>query len=81
MSNKNYNRIKIVLAEKNLPNKYLAEKLGRDQAIISKWVANSVQPILEILIQIAQCLDVDMKDLIIVPEIKLFQDYNVTYNK
>ena len=29
MSNKNYNRIKIVLAEKNLPNKYLAEKLGR----------------------------------------------------
>ena len=32
MSDKNYNRIKIVLAEKNLPNKYLAEKLGRDQA-------------------------------------------------
>ena len=26
MSDKNYNRIKIVLAEKNLPNKYLAEK-------------------------------------------------------
>lgn len=30
----NYNRIKIVLAEKNLPNKYLAEKLCRDQATI-----------------------------------------------
>ena len=37
MSDKNYNRIKIVLAEKNLPNKYLAEKLGRDQATISKF--------------------------------------------
>ena len=44
MSDKNYNRIKIVLAEKNLPNKYLAEKLGRDQATITKWVTNSAQP-------------------------------------
>ena len=62
MSNKNYNRIKIVLAEKNIPNKYLAEKLGRDQATISKWVTNSAQPPLETLIQIAQCLDVDVKN-------------------
>ena len=74
MSNKNYNRIKIVFAEKNLPNKYLAEKLGRDQATISKWVANSVQPLLETLIQIAQCLDVDVKDLIRVPEHNPFKD-------
>ena len=34
MSDKNYNKIKIVLAEKNFPNKYLTEKLGRDQATI-----------------------------------------------
>ena len=34
MSDKNHNRIKIILAENNLPNKYLAEKLGRDQATI-----------------------------------------------
>lgn len=44
MSDKNFNRIKVILAEKNLPNKYLAEKLGRDQATISKWVTNSAQP-------------------------------------
>lgn len=30
MSDQNFNRIKIILAEKNLPNKYLADKLGRD---------------------------------------------------
>ena len=35
MNDKNFNRIKVILAEKNLPNKYLAEKLGRDQATIS----------------------------------------------
>ena len=73
MTDKNYNRIKIVLAEKNL-NKYLAEKLGRDQATISKWVTNSAQPPLETLIQIAQCLDVDVKDLIRVPEHNPFKD-------
>lgn len=74
MSDKNFNRIKVILAEKNLPNKYLAEKLGRDQATISKWVTNSAQPPLESLIQIAQCLDVDVQDLIRVPEHNPFKD-------
>ena len=74
MSDKNCNRIKIVLAEKDLPNKYLAEKLCRDQATISKWVTNSAQPPLETLIQIAKCLDVDVKDLIRVPEYNPFKD-------
>lgn len=31
---KNLNHIKIVLAETNLQNKWLAEKLGRDQAMV-----------------------------------------------
>lgn len=74
MSDKNCNRIKIVLAEKDLPNKYLAEKLCRDQVTISKWVTNSAQPPLETLIQIAKCLDVDVKDLIRVPEHNPFKD-------
>lgn len=73
-SDKNYNRIKIVLAEKNLPSKYLAEKLERDQVTISKWVTNSAQPPLETLIQIVQYLDVDVKDLIRVPEHNPFKD-------
>ena len=52
--NKNLNRIKVVLAEKNIQNKWLAERIGRDQATISKWVTNSAQPNLETLIKIAQ---------------------------
>lgn len=54
--NKNLNRIKVILAEKNLQNKWLAEQIGRDQATISKWVTNSAHPPLEVLIQIVQCL-------------------------
>ena len=39
-TNKNLNRIKVILAEKNLQNKWLAEKIGRDQATVSKWATN-----------------------------------------
>lgn len=62
--NKNLNRIKVILAEKNLQNKWLAEQLGRDQATVSKWVTNSAQPSLDMLIKIAQVLEVDVKDLL-----------------
>lgn len=64
---KNLNRIKVILAEKNLQNKWLAEQLGRDQATVSKWVTNSSQPSLNMLIKIAQVLEVDIKDLIRLP--------------
>lgn len=62
--NKNLNRIKVVLAEKNLQNKWLAERIGRDQATISKWVTNSAQPNLETLIKIAQVLRVEIGELV-----------------
>ena len=68
MAEKNLNHIKVMLAEKGKTNKWLAEKLGRDQATISKWCTNSAQPSLEALIQIAQCLKVDVKELIRFPE-------------
>lgn len=64
---KNLNRIKVILAEKKLQNKWLAEQLGRDQATVSKWVTNSSQPSLNMLIKIAQVLEVDIKDLIRLP--------------
>ena len=62
--NKNLNRIKVVLAEKNLQNKWLAEQIGRDQATVSKWVTNTTQPSLDMLIKIAKVLSVDLNDLV-----------------
>ncbi len=62
--NKNLNRIKVVLAEKSLQNKWLAEQIGRDQATVSKWVTNSAQPNLETLIKIAQVLKVEIGELV-----------------
>lgn len=58
------NRIKVVLVEKKRTNKWLAETLGKDPAIISKWCTNTAQTGLETLLQIAQCLEVEVKGLI-----------------
>lgn len=64
MESKTLNRIKVVLAEKQLTNKWLAEQLGKDPATISKWCTNTAQPNLENLVEIAKCLEVDINELI-----------------
>ena len=61
-----FNRIKVVLAEKKRTNKWLAEQLGKDPATVSKWCTNSSQPGLETLLDIAKCLEVDVKELLCV---------------
>ena len=60
--NKDINRLKVVLAEKKRTNKWLAEQLGKDPGTVSKWCTNTMQPNLETLVKIAECLDV--KDLL-----------------
>lgn len=56
--------MKIVLAEEQKSNKWLAEQLGKDQATISKWVTNSSQPDLKNLLRIAKALNVDVARLL-----------------
>lgn len=62
--NKGLNRIKVVLAEKHRTNKWLAEQLDKGEATISKWCTNRAQPSLETLVEIANVLQVDVKDLL-----------------
>lgn len=61
---KSINRLKVVLAEKQRTNKWLAEQLDKDPATVSKWCTNTAQPGLETLVEIAKVLDVDVKDLL-----------------
>ena len=56
------NRIKAVLAEKQLTSKWLAERLEKSENTVSKWCSNKVQPSLENLIEIAKILDIDVRD-------------------
>ena len=58
------NRIRVVLAEQNKKNKWLAEKLGKNPATISQWCNNARQPSLETLNEISITLDVDIRQLL-----------------
>ena len=65
MDKKIYNRLKAVLAEKGKTNNWLSEKLGRNRTTVSKWCTNQMQPTVESLFQIADALDVDVRELLI----------------
>ena len=58
------NRIKIALAERNKTNRWLAEKTGKSDITISRWVQNKTQQSLEPLVEIAKVLEISPKDLI-----------------
>lgn len=59
------NHIKVVLVEQRRTNKWLADSLGKDYTTVSKWCTNTAQPGLETLVKIADCLNVDARDLIV----------------
>lgn len=59
-----YNRLKVVLAEKRVTNKWLAKEIGKDPTTVSKWCTNSSQPSIELLFKIADALKMDVKDLL-----------------
>lgn len=54
MSKKVINRIKVVLAEKNLSSKWLAEQLNKNEATVSRWCTNDVQPPVKTFVQISE---------------------------
>ena len=59
------NRIKIVLEDKGIRQTWLAEKLGKSFNTVNGYAQNRQQPRLEILNEIAEILDVDVKELIV----------------
>ena len=64
MENKDLNRIKVMLAEKKKTSKWLAEQLGKNPATISRWCTNVSQPDLDMLIKIAELLEIDYTELV-----------------
>lgn len=59
------NRIKAVLAENNKTNKWLAERLSKNETTVSRWCTNEAQPSLENLFRVAEVLNTDPQDLIV----------------
>lgn len=59
------NRIKTVLVEKDLSQKWLAEQLGKSFSTTNAYCCNRQQPHLDTLYKIAKLLSVELKDLIV----------------
>ncbi len=58
------NRIKEVLEEKGIKQIWLSEKLNKSYNMVNGYAKNRRQPSLELLNQIAEILNVSVKDLI-----------------
>ncbi len=58
------NRIKEVLEQKGIKQKWLAKQLGKSYNMVNGYVQNRQQPRLEVLYEIARILDVNPKDLL-----------------
>lgn len=58
------NRIKEVLDEKGIKQTWLAEQLGKSYNMVNAYVQNRQQPRLEILYEIADILEIDVKELL-----------------
>ena len=65
MTKKDYhNRISVVLAEKQITNRWLAEQMGVTDMTVSRWKTNKIQPSMPQFVEIARLLQVDIKDLL-----------------
>jgi transcriptional regulator with XRE-family HTH domain len=60
-----FNRIKVVLAEKKIRNIELATHLGVGTPAVSRWCNNKTQPDPVTFHSIAKFLDVDVRELIV----------------
>ena len=67
------NRIRVILADKCVTNRWLAERLEVTEMTVSIWSTNKVQPSVSQLIEIAKLLDVTLEDLV--------EPYNTTSSK
>ncbi len=65
MESHKINRIKIALVENGKTGKWLAEQVGKNEATVSRWCSNKMQPSLDTLFKISELLDIDVKDLIV----------------
>ena len=58
------NRIKAVLAEKQVSAKQLCAAVGKNETTVSRWCNNKIQPSITQLQEIAIFLDVDVRELL-----------------
>ena len=64
-----YNRIKPVLAEKNMTGTWLSKQMGCNLGTVLRWMTNKVQSSVEQLYDIVKHLDVDVRELLVASKV------------
>ncbi len=64
MESRKINRIKVALVENGKTGKWLAEQVGKNEATVSRWCSNKMQPSLDMIVRIAELLKIDPRQLI-----------------
>ena len=59
------NRIKEVLKEQGRTQTWLAEKIGKSYVVVTNYCNNNTQPSIQVLTEISQVLDVDVRELLV----------------
>ncbi|XOV68038.1 MAG: helix-turn-helix transcriptional regulator [Fluviicola sp.] len=59
------NRIKEVLKEQGRTQTWLAEQIGKSYVVVTNYCNNNTQPSVPVLRQIAEVLDVDVRELLV----------------
>lgn len=59
------NRIKEVLKEQGRTQTWLAEQIGKSYVVVTNYCNNNTQPSIPVLRQIAEVLDIDVRQLLV----------------
>ena len=75
MENQGYNnRIRVILADRQVTNRTLADMLGVSPMTVSRWVTNRYQPSMSQFVEISKMLNVDIRELIEVDPLEISGD-------
>ena len=56
--------IRVILAERSLTNRWLAEQMDVSEITVSRWTTNKIQPSMTQFVIMSKLLSVELKDLI-----------------
>jgi putative transcriptional regulator len=65
METKKLNCLKKVLVTKGIKQKWLSEQLGTTTVVVNLWCSNKTQPSLTKLNEIANILQIDVRELLV----------------
>jgi len=59
------NRIKVILEQQGRSQTWLAKQVGKSYVVVTNYCNNKTQPSIKVFVQIAEILEVDVKELLV----------------